>query len=604
MKKIILLLILSFFYSLSYSQTFVTPPLDQGAMINGAKTFNLNMQTGTTQFFPGKNTETAGYNQNYLGPTLEIRKGDSVVINVTNNLTSWNINTTSHWHGMHLPAMMDGGPHQAIIPGGTWQATWKMLNRASSYWYHPHPHSSLGLSDTLNSTSWQVYQGLAAMIIVRDTETDTLGLPSTYGVDEFPIIIQDKSFTADSGNFAPVPPIGLGVATIRRGESILVNGVVTPDLNAPSQMIRLRFLNASNARAYRIGFSDNRSFDIIGSDGGILDTVANTTRFDITPGERYEIIVDFTGNQGSTIQLKAFNSEIEPFNYPTGGGLGNVYWNPPLQDNYDVSDFEIMTFNIGATVGTPVTSFNTELTEIISIPESAANNFSNPRTYELSPPVPGQTGGFTINGLVFDPARIDDTITLGHTEIWDITNIATMAHPYHIHGNSFQVISRTNGWRPIHTWELGWKDVVVVHSGETVRIIKEFTDYANPTMAYMSHCHILEHEDIGMMTHWVVVDPAVTDIEKIEEKINEFSVYPNPSDGNINLSMNINSDGDYTISLFNQSGQLIRNLVNDEYLKAGKHNYLMDLNDVPYGVYYCRLLSKNKSITKKLVVIK
>ena len=162
------------------------------------------------------------------------------------------------------------------------------------------------MRDTLNTTIWQVYQGLAAMIIVRDTETDTLGLPSTYGVDEFPIILQDKSFTADSSRFAPVPPAGSGVANLRRGESIMVNGVITPQLNAPSQMVRLRILNASNARVYRLGFSDNRTFDVIGSDGGLLDTVATITSLEITPPERYEIIVDFIGDQGQSSKLMAF----------------------------------------------------------------------------------------------------------------------------------------------------------------------------------------------------------------------------------------------------------------------------------------------------------
>jgi len=589
--------------STCFSQSFITPPLDQGVMIGGARTFNLNMQTGSTQFFPGINTATAGYNQNYLGPTLEIQKGDSVVFNVSNNL-SWNINSTTHWHGMHLPAMMDGGPHSPIAPGATWTATWNMLNRAGSYWYHPHPHSDTGLADSLNTTSWQVYQGLAAMMIVRDTETDTLGLPSTYGVDEFPLIIQDKSFIGDTTRFGVLPGPTSGMAAIRRGETILVNGVITPDLNAPSQLVRFRILNASNGRVYRIGFSDNRPFDVIASDGGVLDTVHVTTRLDIAAAERYEIIVDFSSDQGDTLQLIAFNSEIEPFNYPTGGGLGNIYWNPPLQDNYDVSDFEIMTFNVGATVGTPITSYNTDLTEIVSIPETSANNFSAPREYELSPPPPGSFG-FTINDLTYDPTRIDDTITLGHTEIWDITNIATMAHPYHIHGNSFQIISRTNGWRPSHPWELGWKDVVVIHSGETVRIIKEFTDYADPNMAYMSHCHILEHEDAGMMTHWVVIDPLVA-VESLEPLVesNDFSVYPNPSNGNFNLILNIHIEGNYTIDLFNQNGKLIQKLVDDKHLAVGEHNSWINLEDIPHGVYYCKLLSDTEVITKKLILLK
>ena len=562
------------------------------------------MQNGSTQFYPGTSTLTAGYNQDYLGPTLQIRKGDSLLINVTNNLT-WGVNTTTHWHGMHLPAMMDGGPHSPIGPGQTWQATWKMLNRAGTYWYHPHPHSSIGLADSLNTTSWQVYQGLAAMMIVKDVETDTLDLPSSYGMDDFPVIIQDKSFLGDTTQFGPLPGPTSGNAAIRRGETILVNGILTPDLAAPSQMVRLRILNASNARVYRIGFSDNRPFDVIGSDGGILDSTSVTTRLDIGSAERYEIIVDFSSDQGSSIDLMAFNSEIELFNYPTGGGLGNVYWNPPLQDNYDISNFEIMTFNIGPAVGTPVTSYNTELTDIIRIPESSAINLGSPREYELSPPPPASFG-FTINGLTFDPARIDDTITLGTTEIWDVTNIATMAHPFHIHGNSFQIISRTNSWRPINDWEYGWKDVMMVHSGETVRIIKEFEDYSSPTAPYMSHCHILEHEDAGMMTHWVVVNQAGTGIISKNSSLSEngFSIFPNPSNGNINLSLTVKNEGKYSINLFNQAGQKIEIVLHNEFLNKGEHNFFVNLNELPNGFYYCQLMNKEEILTKKIAVIK
>jgi hypothetical protein len=132
-----------------------------------------------------------------------MQKGDSVVINVTNTMP---FATTTHWHGMHLPAVMDGGPHQLIEQNTTWVATWRIKNRASTYWYHPHPDGFP--IDTLKATGWQVYQGMTGMLIVKDTETDTLGLPAEYGVDDIPIILQDRSFTADSSHFAPIPLTG------------------------------------------------------------------------------------------------------------------------------------------------------------------------------------------------------------------------------------------------------------------------------------------------------------------------------------------------------------------------------------------------------------
>ena len=312
--------------------------------------------------------------------------------------------------------------------------------------------------------------------------------------------------------------------------------------------------------------------------------------------------MNFTGDSGQVIQLMAYNSEIEPFNYPTGGGLGNVYWNPPLQDNYDVSDFEIMTFNIGDTTASPVTSYNTNLTSIDLIPESLAVNVGSPREFELAPPV--GAGGFTINGLTFDPMRIDDTIALGSTEIWDITNIATMAHPFHIHGNSFQIISRTNGWRGLNPWELGWKDVVVVHSGETVRIIKKFEDYSDPAAPYMSHCHILEHEDAGMMTHWVVVDPSSGIEEKVNLEEKEFEIYPNPSNGEFKFRLNKDQEGVYTINLYNQNGQLVQKLLEGELLLSGEHQYSVDLENFPPGLYYCQFLARDRVVTRKLLLFK
>ena len=487
--------------SISSAQTFFVPPLDTGVVGNGARTFDLQLQNGTTSFFPGIETETSGYNGNFLGPTLLMQKGDSVVINVTNTMP---FATTTHWHGMHLPAVMDGGPHQLIEQNTTWVATWRIKNRASTYWYHPHPHPDGFPIDTLKATGWQVYQGMTGMLIVKDTETDTLGLPAEYGVDDIPIILQDRSFTADSSHFAPIPSQGSGQANIRRGYTIMVNGVVTPALNSHAQMIRLRILNASNARTYRLGFSDNRPFFVIGSDGGILDTVSTVTRIDMSPAERYEIVVDFSDANGSTLKLMAFNSEIESHTYPNGLS-GNIYWISPLLDDYDTSDFDIMTFNIGAPTANPVTGFNQELTEIVRDDPVMADNINNPRPFVLAAPA-GNGNGFTINGSMFDPSIINDIIQLGATEVWDIENTANMAHPFHIHGNSFQVVSRTNGVRPIHDYELGWKDVVVVYSQETVRIIKSFEDYADPESPYMSHCHVLEHEDVGMMTHWVVAD--------------------------------------------------------------------------------------------------
>ena len=583
------------------AQSFFVPPLNTGVVANGAKTFNLQLQNGSTEFFPSILTATSGYNGNYLGPTLLVMKGDSVVMNVTNTMP---FATTTHWHGMHLPAVMDGGPHQVIQQNDTWVATWRIKNRASTYWYHPHPHPEGFPIDTLSATGWQVYQGLSGMLIVKDAETDTLGLPAEYGVDDIPIILQDKSFTEDSTHFAPLPPQGGEEANLRRGYTIMVNGVVTPTLNSHAQMIRLRILNASNARTYRLGFSDDRSFSVIGSDGGILDTVSTVTRIDISPAERYEIVVDFSDAQGGLIKLMAFNSEIESHIYPNELP-GNIYWISVLLDDYDTSDFDIMTFDIGPPTPNPVTSFNHGLTDIVRIDPATADNINDPRSYVLAAPA-GNGNGFTINGLLFDPDRIDDFIPLGALEVWDISNTANMAHPFHIHGNSFQVVSRTNGVRPIRDYEMGWKDVVMVHSQETVRVIKAFEDYADPDSPYMSHCHILEHEDAGMMTHWVVVDPT-TGIEGPDDALpGDFALghnFPNPFSTVTQIRFSLAQNSDVRLVVFDRMGREVAILAEGMYT-SGTHSVAFDGMNMANGMYLYQLTAGARRWTRKMLLLR
>ena len=236
------------------------PPLNDGRVRDGVATFNLNVGLGAREFLPGLRTETLGYNRNYLGPTLVMKKGDQVAINVTNNI---GVVTSTHWHGMHVPAVMDGGPHQRIEPGETWTASFEVLNRASTYWYHPHLHAPAGQGVIFEptGTGYQVYQGLAGMLIVEDTRSNRLALPRSYGSDDIPLILQDRRFHED-GLLLHFPD-DFNAATdpaLRKGDHFLVNGVEAAVLDVGAQVIRLRLLNASNARIYDLGFNDNRTF--------------------------------------------------------------------------------------------------------------------------------------------------------------------------------------------------------------------------------------------------------------------------------------------------------------------------------------------------------
>ena len=461
-------------------RAFLTPPLDPGVIVDGTRVFDLEMRPGITQFFPGTDTATSGYNGSYLGPTLAMRSGEDVQLNVTNHLGGRE--TTTHWHGLHVPPSMDGGPHQIIAEDETWSAEFPIFNRAATYWYHPHPHAMGGAQD-VGGTSQQVYEGLAGLLIVRDDASDALVIPDTYGIDDFPLILQDKAFNPDGSlfhlNTAP------GGVRLRRGGNFLTNGIVSSILEVPAQVIRFRLLNASNARFYNLGMNDNRSFYQIGSDGGLLPASISLTRLLIGPGERVEILVDFGQDQDGRVTLRAYNSELAARIVP------NV-----IADGWDRTDFDIMDFNAVAPSPGAITSIPGSLVPVEEISELEAHNLGSPRPFELSL-------NTSINNQEMDINVVNETIQLGDTEIWLITNATQMAHPFHVHGDSFQILTR-DGVPPSST-EIGWKDVVVVEPGEEVRIIKRFRDYADPESPFMYHCHILDHEDAGMMGQFVVV---------------------------------------------------------------------------------------------------
>ena len=495
---------------------FHIPPTLTGSVVDGKTTYDLNMQPGTTEFLPGLLTPTLGYNGSYLGPTLIMNKGDEVVLNVTNDLGG--PHTTTHWHGFHLPAIHDGGPHQEIANGETWSPAFTILNRAGTYWYHPHLHPVVDKQRNPNGTSGQVFRGLAGMIIINDEDSERLNLPKRYGVDDIPLIIQDRSFNED-GSFLdfPIrathpridPDIGPVVFPFRRGDNFLVNGVISPMLETHAQMVRFRILNASNNRFYNLGFGDNRTFFQIASDGGLLEAPVSLNRVVVAPSERMEIVVDFGDDEDTIVQLKSYNSE-----------LGTAYLTNPLAaafDHYDSNDFDIFSIAVGAPTGNPVTALPTSLTRIERIRAAEAVNAQRPRPFELSagalelvpvgdPPTLDLT--FTINGKAMDIGRIDEVIQLGDTEIWEITNTTGQAHPMHIHGDSFQILSRNGTFSNVPLNERGWKDSVIVKPNETVRIIKRFEDFADPDSPFMFHCHILDHEDGGMMLQWTVVEPG------------------------------------------------------------------------------------------------
>lgn len=455
------------------SSSLKVPEALPGELIDGQRTYSLTMQRSSTEFWPGLQTPTSGYNGSFLGPTLVMTYGEAVALHVTNQLAE---QTTTHWHGLHLPAVMDGGPHQLIEPGETWRPYFTLLDRASTMWYHPHPHAHEG--GNTSGTGTQVYRGLAGMILVRDEASNALGLPQRYGLDEFPLIVQDRNFNPD-GSFQTLEEQGGG---LRKGDHFLINGTLAGILQVPAQMVRFHLLNGSNARIYNLGLGNDQPFYQIGADGGLLNEPFERTRLHLGPGERAEIVVDLAAMEGQTIHVVSYNDELQ-----------STYVPNPIADDFDRANFILFTLDVTAQTADPITSLPATLNDVARLDSSQAGMR---RTLTLTIPP-------SINNTTFDMEVVNITTTLGTLEIWSMVNLSEEAHPIHIHDAQFQILSR-NGVPP-EAHEMGWKDTVLVKTGERVDVIKSFHDFADPDAPFMYHCHILEHEDSGMMGQYITV---------------------------------------------------------------------------------------------------
>lgn len=445
-----------------FLQPLTIPPLATSTIQAGRRVFELVAQAGTHEILKGKQTSTWGFNGTLLGPTLRARHGEEVAIRIRNEL---NETTTLHWHGMHLPAAMDGGPHQPIAPGETWEPHWQIRQPAATLWYHPHPHGQ---------TEAHVYRGLAGLFIIDDEESDSLGLPQEYGVDDIPVIVQDKIF-ARSGEFQLSNRSASGML----GDTILVNGTYAPFLDVTRSMVRLRILNGSTARIYNFGFSDQRDFQLIGTDGGLLAAPHTTDRIQLSPGERAEIVVQL--EPGEVTILRSYIPTL---------GQGVLFG-----DDYGNNDiFDILQLRAADTLQ-PSPALPARLAEIEPLHERDA---VSTREFRLS--------GRNINGERMDMSRIDEIVTVDSTEIWTVFSSDFQPHNFHVHDVQFQILTIDGKLPPPEL--AGWKDTIFLQPGSRYRLIMRFEHYTDPTIPYMYHCHLLFHEDQGMMGQFVVMKPG------------------------------------------------------------------------------------------------
>ena len=475
-----------------FTRPLFIPSVLAGTLLpSGVRHYRLRMATGEHDLLAGVRTATWGYNGSYLGPTIRIARQEPVHIHLENALDQ---STTTHWHGAHVSGDMDGGPQLLIDPGDHYDYHFALEQPAATLWYHPHPNTRAGP---------HVYGGLAGLLLVDDGVDEELGLPHTYGVDDIPVIIQDRRFHPN-GQLAYMTRAGdvMGM----KGDHILVNGREQPYCSVPAQWVRFRILNASNARVYNLEFNDRRDFYVVASDAGFLAAPVSTKQFLIAPAERIEILVNLTHDLGRNMVLQSNSRAVVPL----------LSSNPMDSDALDHSAFDLLQLRVGAATGRPGRLPD----KLVEIPRLQADGTH--RRFTLQNMVAGAMampavlrngpggmsmgiGGkklFSINHEFMDMHTINFPIRRGSTEIWEVINQSHMAHPFHYHSTSFQILSR-NGVPP-PDYERGWKDTVLVRRGEHLRLVAPFHQPAGIHHPYMYHCHILEHEDNGMMGQFTV----------------------------------------------------------------------------------------------------
>ncbi len=454
----------------------------------------------------------------YLGPIFRVRRGQRVRIHFVNELPEASI---IHWHGLVLPEAMDAHPRYAIAPGETYTYEFEIINRAGTYWYHPHPHGA---------TATQVYKGLAGLFIVRDDEEAAVGLPD--GAYDLPLVFQDRSFDADNqlayitgGMMTQMMTQMMGFL----GDHILVNGKPEFELDVEARAYRLRLLNGSNFRMLKLGWEDGTPLTVIGTDGGLLEVPTERPYVTLSPGERIELWVDFgEWPVGAQLLLKSLSFRgVEMGGMMMGGMAMPESTTLPQGEEYSVLKVNVVQES------TETSLLPERLSTIERYSLEDAVNSGTPRTFAIAM----LNEGWTLNGRSFEMEAVaDDEIVRANTlEVWEFVNVVNsdgmggmgnmpghnmgnmsgsnattedqMAHPMHIHGVQFQILDRIiddafrDGWETVSAGyvDVGWKDTVLLMPGERVRLLMRFS---GDTGLYVFHCHNLEHEDLGLMRNY------------------------------------------------------------------------------------------------------
>lgn len=505
-------------------------PIPDLLTADASNRMQLVVQAGQSSF-AGKTATTWGYNGNLLGPAVKLNKGQSVTVDIRNQLAE---ETTLHWHGLEIPGEVDGGPQGIIPAGGKRSVTFTPDQRAATCWFHPHQHGKTGR---------QVAMGLAGLVLIEDEDIRKLLLPKQWGIDDVPVIIQDKQFSADGQVDYQLDIMTAAVGWF--GDTLLTNGAIYPQHAAPRGWLRLRLLNGCNARSLNIAASDNRPLYVIASDGGLLAEPVKVTELPMLMGERFEVLVDVSDGKAFdlvTLPVSQMGMAIAPFDKPhpvmrvqpllitASGTLPDSLTSMPslpslegltvrklqlsMDPMLDMMGMQMLMKKYGGQAmagmdhGKMMGHMNNDNMGHGNMNHGNMNHgeMGNMKHGDMGNMNHGGSFDFhnanRINGQAFDMNKPMFAAAKGQHERWVISGQGDMMlHPFHIHGTQFRILSE-NGKAPA-AHRAGWKDTVRVEGGVSEVLVK-FDHDAPKEHAYMAHCHLLEHEDTGMMLGFTV----------------------------------------------------------------------------------------------------
>jgi blue copper oxidase len=470
---------------------------------------------------PDRTLTPAG--ESYLGPTIRVRTGQKVRVRFSHTLPE---PTIVHWHGLYVPSAMDGHPRSIIPSNRVFTYEFEIGNRAGTYWYHPHHHDRTGP---------QVYNGLAGLFLVEDDEEAALGLPS--GEHELAWVIQDRRFDRNN-QLVYLGGMPMEAMSGFLGDRVLVNGRLPERaLRLASTVYRVRVVNGSNSRAYKLAWNDGTPLVAIGTDGGLLERPVTAPALVLASGERLDLLVDLRGRAiGTTLELRSLAFSGVALEMGGGGRGGRGRGMEAMSGPANGAPLSILTVEIAERGG--VSAFR--LRDRLSTYGGSWDPPDLARLPVRQRPIRFARMQWLLNDRVFglDDVAPDEVGRLGTSEIWEFSNtgggmgmgmgggrgrggrgggagggmgggVMTAAHPMHLHGAQFRILGREVDDSGRAEWSAmqhqlmdgGWKDTTLVMPGERVRVLVRYSQHAG---LFLYHCHNLEHEDMGMMRNYRV----------------------------------------------------------------------------------------------------